>query len=896
MPSNVKIALVVKSLGNGFFDAANKGAQEAAKELGDVEIIYTGPTKATAEGQIEVINSLIAQKVNAIAISANDADALVPALKKAMERGITVISWDSGVAPEGRQMHLNPSDTNLIGETIIKLAADYLPEGGDVAILSASSTATNQNAWIEAAKKVLPEKFPKINLVATVYGDDDSAKSTDEAKGLLKSYPNLKAIIAPTTVGVVAAAQVVDRRRPDRQGQRHRPGAAVGVQEVHRQRRLAGRRAVEPDRPRLFRGLSRPRPRRQEGRGQARRQAVDRPRRRGHARRHQLRPRWRAPFTVRQDRTSRSSRRSTDLGGTLSGQAAVAGLALPTSASERLTIRSAALTAERMRRCSRPEPDRRQTITLKPPRTPRPRARRAWRYPASARASPACARCTMSASSLYPGQVTALIGENGAGKSTLVKILTGIYQPDAGTIALDGEPVSFPSAHAAFEHGITAIHQETVLFDDLTVAENIFLGHAPRTRFGTIDWRTMRANAREVLATMRRRHIDADARLKRSRHRQQASGRGRPRHVDRRADRHHGRADRRALATRRSRSSSCSIEFLKQEGKAILFISHKFDEIFRIADRYTVFRDGEMVGEGMIADTSQGEIVKLMVGRAVDHIFPKRDGRISARRCSRVAGLSHPTEFDDIGFELRKGEILGFYGLVGAGRSEVMQAMFGITRTSRGTITLDGKPIAPRSAADADRRRHRLRAGGARQAGRRHRHADLQERLAAVACRAPRSPACCRLAEEFALARDYTERLDLRASSLSQDVGTLSGGNQQKVVIAKWLATTPKVIILDEPTKGIDIGSKAAVHGFMAELVAAGPVGHHGLVRAAGDPRHVRPRGRHARRPHRRDLRQRRARRRDAGRRPRRGSRHDQSAAQAPRDLAGCRHRRADRR
>jgi rhamnose transport system substrate-binding protein len=205
----VKIALVVKALGNGFFDAANKGAQEAAKELGDVEVIYTGPTAATAEGQIEILNSLIAQNVNAIAISANDPDALVPVLKKAMERGITVISWDSGVAAEGRQLHLNPSDTDLIGETIIKLAADYLPEGGEVAILSASSTATNQNSWIEAAKKVLPEKFPKINLVATVYGDDDSVKSTNEAKGLIASHPNLKAIIAPTTVGVVAAAQVV---------------------------------------------------------------------------------------------------------------------------------------------------------------------------------------------------------------------------------------------------------------------------------------------------------------------------------------------------------------------------------------------------------------------------------------------------------------------------------------------------------------------------------------------------------------------------------------------------------------------------------------------------------------------------------------------------------------
>ena len=207
--AQTRIALVVKSLGNGFFDAANKGAQEAAAELGDVEVIYTGPTAATAEAQIEVINSLIAQQVDAIAISANDPDALVPALQKAMERGIKVISWDSGVAPEGRQLHLNPSDIDLIGETIIKLAADYLPEGGDVAILSAASTATNQNAWIEAAKAVIPEKFPNINLVSVVYGDDDSVKSTDEAKGLIASYPDLKAIIAPTTVGVVAAAQVV---------------------------------------------------------------------------------------------------------------------------------------------------------------------------------------------------------------------------------------------------------------------------------------------------------------------------------------------------------------------------------------------------------------------------------------------------------------------------------------------------------------------------------------------------------------------------------------------------------------------------------------------------------------------------------------------------------------
>jgi rhamnose transport system substrate-binding protein len=205
-----KIALVVKALGIGFFEAANKGAQEAAKELGDVEVIYTGPTTTTAEAQIEVINSLIAQKVDAIAVSANDTDALVPALKKAMDRGIKVISWDSGVAPEGRLMHLNPSSNALIGNMCVKMAADNLPEGkGDVAILSASATATNQNTWIEEMKKVLPN-YAGVNIVTTVYGDDLADKSYRETQGLIQSYPNLKAIIAPTSVGIVAAAQAVE--------------------------------------------------------------------------------------------------------------------------------------------------------------------------------------------------------------------------------------------------------------------------------------------------------------------------------------------------------------------------------------------------------------------------------------------------------------------------------------------------------------------------------------------------------------------------------------------------------------------------------------------------------------------------------------------------------------
>ena len=205
-----KIALVVKSLGNGFFDAANQGAQEAAKELKDVEIIYTGPAKATAEGQIEIINSLVAQNVKAIVISANDPDALVPALKKAMARGIKVISFDSGVKAEGRQMHLNPSSNALIGEKLVKMTQEAIGPNGEIAVLSATAQATNQNTWIAEMKKVLAQpSYSGLKLVSVVYGDDQTDKSYREAQGLFKSYPNLKAIVAPTTVGVAAAAKAV---------------------------------------------------------------------------------------------------------------------------------------------------------------------------------------------------------------------------------------------------------------------------------------------------------------------------------------------------------------------------------------------------------------------------------------------------------------------------------------------------------------------------------------------------------------------------------------------------------------------------------------------------------------------------------------------------------------
>lgn len=419
---------------------------------------------------------------------------------------------------------------------------------------------------------------------------------------------------------------------------------------------------------------------------------------------------------------------------------------------------------------------------------------------------------------LYPGQVTALVGENGAGKSTIVKVLTGIYQPEAGTIAVDGVETAFASPDAASRAGVTAIHQETVLFDEMTVAENIWLGHAPRGRFGLIDLAEQKAGAERLLASIGAK-LDPDMKLKElgiaSKHlvaiARALSIEARVVIMDEPTA---------ALSHKEIHELYDLVETLKAQGKAILFISHKFDEIFRIADRYTVFRDGQFVGEGPMAEVSEGQLVQMMVGRAVDHIFPARAHNIGAEVLT-VAGYSHPTEFDDIGFTLHRGEILGFYGLVGAGRSEVMQALFGITKPAKGACRIDGKIAVLRSTADAigagivyvpeDRGKQGAVKG-----------LPIYQNVTLPSLGRVSRSGFLKMAEEFALARSYTQRLDLRAASLDQDVGLLSGGNQQKVVIAKWLATKPRVIILDEPTKGIDIGSKAAVHAFMAELAAEG--------------------------------------------------------------------------
>jgi rhamnose transport system ATP-binding protein len=419
---------------------------------------------------------------------------------------------------------------------------------------------------------------------------------------------------------------------------------------------------------------------------------------------------------------------------------------------------------------------------------------------------------------LYPGTVTALIGENGAGKSTLVKILTGVYTPDTGTISLDGKPITVKDAESAFQLGITATHQETVLFDELTVTENIFLGHPIAGRFGLLDWKAMRARAKAILGELEV-DIDPDMRLRDlAIARKHLVAIARALSIDARIvimDEPTA-----ALSHNEVEELYAIVAKLKREGKAILFISHKFEEIFRIADQYAVFRDGRSVGTGVVADATPAKLIALMVGRTVDQVFPKVAVPLGDTVLS-VKGLSHPTEFADVSFDLRRGEILGFYGLVGAGRSEVMQALFGVTQTSGGNITLDGQPIALRRPADA------VDAGIVYVPEERQRQGAILalpvfENVTLPSLHKITRRGFLDLAREFDVARKYATRLDLRAASLSQEVGTLSGGNQQKVVIGKWLATEPRVIILDEPTKGIDVGSKAAVHGFMCELTAQG--------------------------------------------------------------------------
>ena len=420
---------------------------------------------------------------------------------------------------------------------------------------------------------------------------------------------------------------------------------------------------------------------------------------------------------------------------------------------------------------------------------------------------------------LWPGKVTALIGENGAGKSTLVKVMTGIYQPEEGELLYKSIPITLPNPEAAHKIGITAIHQETVLFDELTVTENIFVGHyIYRGLFKKLDWPAMHQRAQEILtrlevqinprATLKtlsiaQRHMVAIARA--------LSFEAQVVILDEPTA---------ALSQHEIVEFYQIVERLKREGKAILFISHKFDEIFAIADHYTILRDGVYISSGNINEITEERMVTMMVGREITHAFPKVNCEFGDV-VLEVKDLCHPTEFAHINFQLRKGEILGFYGLVGAGRTELMQALSGVSRPSSGEILLNEQLMQFRQPADA------INAGIVCVPEERQKQGAIIELPIYQNISLPQlsklNPSgVLNDAREWALADEYAKRLQVKAFSWKQAVETLSGGNQQKVVIGKWLATQPTVIILDEPTKGIDIGSKAAVHQFMSELVGQG--------------------------------------------------------------------------
>ncbi len=356
------------------------------------------------------------------------------------------------------------------------------------------------------------------------------------------------------------------------------------------------------------------------------------------------------------------------------------------------------------------------------------------------------------------------------------------------------------------------------MFDELSVAENIFMGHMPLALGGRVDWFKMKARTRRLLKRLDA-DFDAGALLKNlgvaQKHLVEIA----------RALSHDANIiimdePTSALSAREIGDLFLIVEQLKKHNCAILFISHKFDEIFQVADRWTCLRDGEEVGAGAIADVTQADLVRLMVGRAIGQVYPKREPKLGAA-VLEADDISNATEFDGVSFKLHAGEIIGLYGLVGAGRSEAMQGLFGLSELTRGSVKIDGKPVVIRSPDDA------IRAGLAylpedRQTQGAVLPFGIRANMTLASLAAHARYGLISYARELATTQRFGAQLSVKAANWEQALSQLSGGNQQKVVIGKWLASNPRILILDEPTKGIDIGSKAAVHEFMGELASEG--------------------------------------------------------------------------
>lgn len=419
---------------------------------------------------------------------------------------------------------------------------------------------------------------------------------------------------------------------------------------------------------------------------------------------------------------------------------------------------------------------------------------------------------------LRAGEVHGLLGENGAGKSTLIKILTGVYTPDQGKIVLAGQHVTITHPSQAEAFGISAVHQELSLEPYLSAAENIFLGRQPINRLGLIDHGRMNREATELLDRLGMNVPPKRAAAELSvAHRQMVS----VAHAVSTQARIVVMDEPTAPLTEHETEKLFEIvRRLREQGIAVIYITHRLEEIFEIADRVTVLRDGQYISTMNVGDTSLEKIISLMIGRSMTDLFVKKTVAIG-EPILEVHKLTRRGMVADISITLRRGEILGIFGLAGAGRTELARMIFGAESFDSGEILLDGEkihPKHPRRAIDygiglvpEDRRNHGL---VLEQSVKANISLPTLGRLASMGI--------ISRSEEIRLAQRQVSHLQIRTPSIYQPVKLLSGGNQQRVVIGKWLGTEPKVLILDEPTKGVDIGAKASIHALMCDLAGQG--------------------------------------------------------------------------
>ena len=419
--------------------------------------------------------------------------------------------------------------------------------------------------------------------------------------------------------------------------------------------------------------------------------------------------------------------------------------------------------------------------------------------------------------SIYPGNVLALVGENGAGKSTLMKVLSGVHKMDAGEILLNGKPVTIGNPLASRQMGISIIYQELSVLNNMDIAENIFVGRE-RKKNGMVDKKAQHEEARRLLARVGL-SIDTHTRVgKLSTAQKQMVEVAKALSFDAKLIIMDEPTS--SLTEKETAMLLDIIHKLRDEGVAIVFISHRMNEIFEIADEIAVMRDGQMVKQLSAEGTQEKDVIAAMVGRDVQDLFVKAEAPIGDVALE-VVGLSTKSLLKDISFKVHAGEIVGFAGLVGAGRSEVMRAVFGIDPRETGEIRVHGKPVRIESTVDA------LRAGlGFVPEDRKEQglilKMSVRHNTSIAALSSVAKGWFIDRGAENALSDEYVAKLRVKTPSNEQKVMNLSGGNQQKVVIAKWMATHPAVLILDEPTRGIDVGAKKEIHALMSELARQG--------------------------------------------------------------------------